>query len=239
MSDILFANNASSLLAVSIIAGDLSIQVTASDGALFPSPSGGDYFKVTLVDESGNIEICHCTARSGDLMTVVRAREGTSAQGFTSNVTRVELRVTKETLEALHQTDGDTDLPVASGGTGASTAAGARTNLGAAAASHTHAAATDLTGQVPVANGGTGAANAADARTNLGAAAASHSHAAGDITSDTFADARIAQSNVTQHQAAIDHNALTNYVANRHRLVSVQSGGSPSGGSDGDIILIY
>jgi len=34
-------------------------------------------------------------------------------------------------------------------------------------------------------------------------AAASHSHAAGDITSGTFADARVAQSNVTQHQAAL------------------------------------
>ncbi len=36
------------------------------------------------------------------------------------------------------------------------------------------------------------------------------------ITSGTFADARIAQSNVTQHEAAIDHDALTNFVANEH-----------------------
>ena len=34
-------------------------------------------------------------------------------------------------------------------------------------------------------------------------AAASHTHAASDVTSGTFADARIAQSNVTQHQAAL------------------------------------
>lgn len=34
-------------------------------------------------------------------------------------------------------------------------------------------------------------------------AAASHTHATTDITSGTFADARIAQSNVTQHQAAL------------------------------------
>ena len=34
-------------------------------------------------------------------------------------------------------------------------------------------------------------------------AAASHTHATSDITSGTFADARIAQSNVTQHQAAL------------------------------------
>lgn len=36
-----------------------------------------------------------------------------------------------------------------------------------------------------------------------GKAASSHSHAASDITSGTFADARIAESNVTQHQAAL------------------------------------
>lgn len=36
-----------------------------------------------------------------------------------------------------------------------------------------------------------------------GLAAASHTHATTDITSGTFADARIAQSNVTQHQAAL------------------------------------
>lgn len=34
-------------------------------------------------------------------------------------------------------------------------------------------------------------------------AALSHTHAASDVTSGTFADARIAQSNVTQHQAAL------------------------------------
>lgn len=39
---------------------------------------------------------------------------------------------------------------------------------------------------------------------------------AGQIDSGTFADARIAESNVTQHEGAIDHDALTNFVANEH-----------------------
>jgi hypothetical protein len=38
---------------------------------------------------------------------------------------------------------------------------------------------------------------------SAGYASSSHNHAAGDITSGTFADARIAESNVTQHQAAL------------------------------------
>lgn len=61
-------------------------------------------------------------------------------------------------------------------------------------------------------------ANAAEARTTLGLgtaatsdtgdfAAASHTHATTDITSGTFADARIAQTNVTQHQAALSINS--------------------------------
>lgn len=60
---------------------------------------------------------------------------------------------------------GSTDLmtkisgvkPIAEGGTGATTAATALTNLGAAAASHVHAASAITSGVLPVARGGTGA----------------------------------------------------------------------------------
>jgi hypothetical protein len=44
-------------------------------------------------------------------------------------------------------------------------------------------------------------------------AATSHTHAASDVNSGTFADARIAQSNVTQHEAAINALNLTNAPA--------------------------
>ena len=53
-----------------------------------------------------------------------------------------------------------------------------------------------------------------DARTPV-----SHNHAASEITSGTLADARVAQSNVTQHQAAIDHDQLTNFSADEHRVI--------------------
>lgn len=73
-------------------------------------------------------------------------------------------------------------LAVAQGGTGAGTAAAARTALGAAAASHTHSGMDITSGAVPVARGGTGATDAATARTALGVAAASHTHARADVT---------------------------------------------------------
>lgn len=59
-------------------------------------------------------------------------------------------------------------LPIAQGGTGATSAEDARSKLGAAASSHTHGAG-DITGTLGIAHGGTGATTAADARNNLGA----------------------------------------------------------------------
>lgn len=88
-------------------------------------------------------------------------------------------------------------LAVSHGGTGASSASTARTNLGAAAAEHTHSFMDDITGTVPVSRGGTGAWDAGAARSNLGitpanigAAPSSHNHSASNITSGTLSIAR-------------------------------------------------
>ena len=47
-------------------------------------------------------------------------------------------------------------------------------------------------------------------------AASSHTHATSDITSGTFDNARIASSNVTQHEGDITHDNLSGFVANEH-----------------------
>jgi hypothetical protein len=63
-----------------------------------------------------------------------------------------------------------------------------------------------------------------------GIAATGHTHAASDITSGTFADARIAQSNVTQHQAALSITEsqisdLGSYISNLVEDTTPQLGG--------------
>jgi len=107
MADILFVNNASSVLAASINNLDLVIQVGSGDGLLFPSPSGSQYFAATLEDDAGNIEVVQCTSRTGDLLTVVRGFDNTVAQSFAMNVTRVELRLTAVVVEEFIQRNGD------------------------------------------------------------------------------------------------------------------------------------
>lgn len=99
---VLLANNASSRLAGNITNTQTNIPVMAGTGSLFPAPSGDEWFPLTAVNQSGQVEIMKCTLRSGDTMTVVRAQEGTAAMAFGSN-DRVELRVTAGVLNDMAQ----------------------------------------------------------------------------------------------------------------------------------------
>lgn len=108
MADVIFTNNASSILGAPVVISDLVVQVASGFGVNYPSPSGNQFFYVTLEDDQGNIEIMRCTGRSTDLLTVVRGQDGTVAQDFpTVAATRVELRTTAAVLEAFVQVSGD------------------------------------------------------------------------------------------------------------------------------------
>lgn len=86
----LWTNNAESTLSGSITDSATSLTVQAGHGALFPSPSNGDYFWLTIESE-----IVKCTARSTDTLTVTRAQQGTSAAAHADAVA-VKLNWTAE-----------------------------------------------------------------------------------------------------------------------------------------------
>lgn len=90
-------NNANATLAASIDSSATSITLTSGQGARFPTLAGGDYFYATLVDTSNNLEIVKCTARSTDVLTVVRAQESTTARAYNTG-DRIEIRITAQTF---------------------------------------------------------------------------------------------------------------------------------------------
>lgn len=93
----LYTNNAVSTLVSSISDTALSLTVQSGNGALFPNPTGGDYFLVTLYTLSAGVESNHeivkVTARSSDVFTIVRAQESTTARSWSAG-TPIELRLT-------------------------------------------------------------------------------------------------------------------------------------------------
>jgi hypothetical protein len=106
----LFKNNVSVLLAGAINASQTTI--TVNDGSLLPSPSGGDFFRLTLIERNTNEidwEIVKVSARSGNDLTVLRGQEGTTARTW-ADLTRCEMRATAGALEALAANTMKTDV---------------------------------------------------------------------------------------------------------------------------------
>ena len=89
---------------------------------------------------------------------------------------RLHRKNSSNTYDTIHlETSADLitgTLPVAHGGTGATTAANARSNLGAAASSHNHAAGNITSGTFGVARGGTGVTVNPSLLVNLGSTSA-------------------------------------------------------------------
>jgi hypothetical protein len=97
-----FTNNASGVLASSITTASTTITLVTGQGSLFPSLAAGEFFFATLVDSSNNLEIVKVTARANDVLTVVRAQDGTSARSFIGG-DRFELRPVAAAMAALLQ----------------------------------------------------------------------------------------------------------------------------------------
>jgi len=97
----LFTNAARSLLQASILSTDTSLTVEAAKADLFPVANTTDWFKATLQDSSGNIEIVRVNTRAAAsaIFTIVRAQEGTTARAYVAGSV-VGLRITAADVQA-------------------------------------------------------------------------------------------------------------------------------------------
>ncbi len=80
----LYQNNVVGSLASPIGLADTSITLASGQGALFPMITGTDTFFATLFDAATKniVEIVKVTAVIGDVLTVVRAQDGTTAKTY-------------------------------------------------------------------------------------------------------------------------------------------------------------
>lgn len=110
------SNNAFSTLAGAINSIVTSLTVGTGHGDRFPVITGADHTFVTLEDASGNIEIVKVTARASasDVMTIVRAQDGTTARSWASGDV-IECRVIAALLnDAIAHVGDTTDAHAAS-----------------------------------------------------------------------------------------------------------------------------
>lgn len=80
----IYKNNARSTLAADASNSDLTITVQTGDASKFPSPGAGEWAAIIVAKADGSQEIMHCTGRTGAILTVSRAQEGTTALGFST-----------------------------------------------------------------------------------------------------------------------------------------------------------
>ena len=92
-------NNASTTVPAAVSSIATTLTVATGTGVEFPILGGTDYFFATLQDVNNNFEIVKVTARTDDIMTIVRGQESTLAIPFPAN-SRFELRVTVENMLA-------------------------------------------------------------------------------------------------------------------------------------------
>ena len=116
-----YSNNATTTLPGAIT--DSATSITVTDGSTFPAISSPDYAYLTLASATAT-EVVKCTNRAGNVLTVLRAQEGTTASAFTTD-DRVELRLTSAMLtDVLAET-------VANAATSATNAAASATSAAA------------------------------------------------------------------------------------------------------------
>lgn len=103
----LFVNNAQGTLASGINNAATSVTLGSGEGARFGTIGANQFVRATLRNSTGSvIEIVNITAVVGDVLTIVRAQEGTTAQSFAAGST-VSARWTAAGADRMTQRDAD------------------------------------------------------------------------------------------------------------------------------------
>lgn len=140
-----------------------------------------DYTALANLPDVSSVELGYMKGVTSPVQGQIEGLEGQL------NSTRDASNITSGTLSSERLSV----VPVSKGGTGATDAATAINNLGAAQASHRHNTADLIGGTIAVAMGGTGATDAPTALQNLGAAPSEHTHDASNIDAGTLAEDRL------------------------------------------------
>ena len=98
----LYTNNAATTLDGAITDSTTTIVVT--DASVFPTPTGGDIFRLTMTDGGTNVEIVEVTSVATNTLTVVRAQESTLGFAFADDAV-IQLRPTADSYERLAEAD--------------------------------------------------------------------------------------------------------------------------------------
>lgn len=82
MTTLTYANNATTTLQAGLAPGATSCTLAPGTGSLFPAITSGEAFYMTFLDAATELinEIVLVTARAGDVCTIVRAQQGTTAK---------------------------------------------------------------------------------------------------------------------------------------------------------------
>ncbi len=124
--------------------------------------SGLKIMVVSVLDFSEAVE---STSEYNTLLkSIEQAQDFANKTGDTKNLSTNDK---SSIIAAINEVNAKT-IPISQGGTGATTAAEALTNIGAAASAHTHSASSITSGTLPISRGGTGATTVSGAKINLG-----------------------------------------------------------------------
>lgn len=100
----IFENNVSLTLGAAVAPTDTTITLSAGEGTKLPTIAATDeFFMGTLTDYLGRVEIVRVISFSGDVITVQRGQENTTAQAWNAD-DLFDIRVTRDTLYRLQDT---------------------------------------------------------------------------------------------------------------------------------------